>query len=79
MRTITIARLKATLSAELRRVRAGESVTVLDRTTPVAILTPLPESVRVVRAAKTAYRYRPLPPLTERDPLPYLDEERAET
>lgn len=54
-------------------------MTVLDRTTPVAVLAPLPESVRVVRAAKAAYRYRPLPPLTVRDPLPYLNEERGET
>ena len=78
MRGITIARLKATLSAELRRVRAGEPVTVLDRTTPVALLVPVPDAVRVVRAAKTPYVYRNLPPLTARDPLPHLDEERAE-
>lgn len=80
MRGITIARLKATLSAELRRVRAGEPVTVLDRTTPVALLVPVPvaDAVRVVRAAKTPYVYRNLPPLTARDPLQHLDEERAE-
>ena len=76
MRGITIARLKATLSAELRRVRAGEPVTVLDRTTPVALLVPVPDAVRVVRAAKTPYAYRKLPPLTARDPLPHLDAER---
>ena len=35
-----------TLSAELRRVRAGESITVLDCTTPVALLTPVPAAVR---------------------------------
>ena len=68
MRTVAIARLKVTLSAELRRVRAGESVTVLDRITPVEMPAPLPESIRVVHAAKAAYRYRPLPPLTARDP-----------
>ena len=51
MRGITIAKLKATLSAELRRVRAGEPVTVLDRTTPVALLVPVADAVRVVRAA----------------------------
>ena len=78
MRGITIAKLKASLSAELRRVRAGEPVTVLDRTTPVALLVPVPDAVRVVRAAETPYAYRKLQPLTARDPLPYLDEERRE-
>jgi antitoxin (DNA-binding transcriptional repressor) of toxin-antitoxin stability system len=78
MRAVTIAKLKATLSAELRRVRAGESVTVLDRTTPVALLAPVPEAVRVVRAPQTPYAYRTLTPLIVRDPLPYLDEERGE-
>ena len=78
MRGITIAKLKASLSAELRRVRAGEPVTVLDRTMPVALLVPVPDAVRVVRAAEAPYAYRKLQPLTARDPLPYLDEERRE-
>ena len=78
MRSVTIAKLKATLSAELRRVRAGEPVTVLDRTTPVALLAPVPQAVRVVRAAQAPYAYRTLTPLMARDPLPYLDEERGE-
>ena len=78
MRGITIAKLKASLSAELRRVRAGEPVTVLDRTMPVALLVPVPDAVRVVRAAEAPYAYRKLQPLTARDPMPYLDEERRE-
>ena len=78
MRSVTIAKLKATLSAELRRVREGESVTVLDRTTPVAVLAPVPEAVRVVQAAARPYAYRRLSPLTSRDPLQYLDDERGE-
>ena len=78
MRSITIAKLKATLSAELRRVRAGEPITVLDRTTPVALLAPVAAAVRVVRAATAPYAYRTLTPLLARDPLPYLDEERGE-
>ena len=78
MRSVTIAKLKATLSAELRRVRAGEPVTVLDRTTPVALLAPVPEAVRVLRAARAPYAYQTLTPLMTRDPLPYLDEERGE-
>lgn len=79
MHAITIARLKATLSAELRRVRAGESVTVLDRTTPVAVLSPIPDAVRVVQPAAAPYVYRQLTPLTSRDPMEYLDDERGES
>ena len=78
MRAIAIARLKATLSAELRRVRTGESVTVLDRTTPVAVLAPVPEAVHVVQVAARPYAYRRLSPLTSLDPLRHLDEERGE-
>ena len=78
MRSITIAKLKATLSAELRRVREGESVTVLDRTTPVAVLAPVPQAIRVVQAAAAPYAYRRLPPLTSRDPMRLLDDEREE-
>ena len=78
MRSITIARLKATLSAELRRVRTGESVAVLDRTTPVAVLAPVPGPVRVVQPAATPYAYRRLSPLTSHDPLRHLDDERGE-
>ena len=36
MRTVNIAKLKATLSQNLRRVRAGEEVLVCDRNKPVA-------------------------------------------
>ena len=79
MRTVAIAKLKATLSAELKRVRAGESVTVLDRTTPVALLSPIPEAIRVAQAAGEPYAYRQLTPLTSRDPLEYLDDERGES
>ena len=83
MRRITTARAQG--NAERRvvarprgGVRAGEPVTVLDRTTPVALLVPIPAAVRVVRAAEAPYAYRKLQPLTARDPLPYLDEEHRE-
>jgi len=38
---VRVAELKSRLSAYLRRVRRGETVTVLDRDTPIARLTPL--------------------------------------
>ena len=40
MRNVGIAELKARLSEYLRRVRRGESVTVMDRDTPVAVISP---------------------------------------
>ena len=38
---VTVSEVKNGLSAYLRRVRAGESVLVLDRTTPVARIVPV--------------------------------------
>ena len=78
MHTITIAKLKATLSAELKRVRAGETVTVLDRSTPVAQLSPIPDAIKVTQPAEEPYRFRKLSPLTTRDPLEFLEMERDE-
>lgn len=40
MRTVNIAELKASLSAHIRRVRAGEEVIICDRNQPVARLVP---------------------------------------
>lgn len=41
MNEVGIAELKAKLSEHLRKVRRGESVTVLDRKTPVARIVPI--------------------------------------
>jgi prevent-host-death family protein len=41
MTQVGVAELKANLSSFLRRVRRGESVTVLDRDTPVARIVPV--------------------------------------
>lgn len=46
MKTISISSLKTNLSAELKHVRAGESLTVMDRNTPVAILSPIADPER---------------------------------
>jgi len=40
MKKVRIAELKARLSEYLRGVRRGESVTVMDRDTPVAVISP---------------------------------------
>jgi len=49
MTQVGIAQLKAHLSEWLRRVRRGERLVVLDRSTPVATIEPLsgPDSLRV--------------------------------
>lgn len=67
------------LGAELKRVRRGETITVVDRTVPVARLSPIPDELRVTRAAGERYEYRPLDALTTRDPLRHLDAERGDS
>jgi prevent-host-death family protein len=66
-KTVRVAELKSRLSEYLRRVRRGETVTVLDRDTPIARLTPLapgPAALTVRRPAPGAPRPGavPLPP-----------------
>jgi prevent-host-death family protein len=43
MRTVGVAELKAHLSEYLRAVRAGETITVVDRLTPIAEIAPVRE------------------------------------
>lgn len=55
--TVRVAELKSRLSEYLRRVRHGETLTVLDRDTPIARLTPLatgPAALTVRRPAPSA-------------------------
>jgi prevent-host-death family protein len=52
MKQVRIADLKARLSEYLRAVRAGESISVLDRDTPVAQL--IPVRARALRVRKPA-------------------------
>lgn len=40
MKTVTVSRLKASLSEYLRRVKAGEQVLVTERGRPIAMLSP---------------------------------------
>jgi antitoxin (DNA-binding transcriptional repressor) of toxin-antitoxin stability system len=70
MNTIRIADLKAHLSAHLRNVRQGRSLTVLDRDTPIARLVPFrPQTemliIRRPLVGSTGLHGVPLPP-----PLP---------
>jgi prevent-host-death family protein len=81
-RSVRIAELKSRLSAYLRRVKRGETVTVMDRDTPVAQLVPLQASqnaLHVRRARGKIGELRLPPPLRMRsDIVKLLLEERGE-
>jgi len=78
-RGVRVAELKARLSAYLRKVRAGETITVLDRDTPIARLVPLssqaPISVRPSRGRLHDVRL-PRPLALEKNIVELLLEER---
>ena len=63
MSRVGIADLKAHLSQHLRKVRAGRTLTVVDRDTPVAQIIPYdPGSPLEIRRATRKPRDLPLPP-----------------
>jgi len=83
--TVRIAELKSRLSEYLRRVRRGQTITVLDRDTPVARLEPVAgDASRLVVREPGAGAPRPrdvrlpAPLKTKRDILDLLAEERGE-
>lgn len=79
---VGVAELKARLSEYLRRVRRGETITVLDRETEIARILPLedadPLSVRPPSEGVARIQDVPLPPPLglEVDVLELLSEER---
>jgi len=81
-KSVRIAELKTNLSAYVRRVKRGETVTVMDRDTPVAKLVPIDASsspLRVRRARKAFSEARMPPPLkTRSDIVELLIEERGD-
>lgn len=80
MSTVGIAELKARLSQYLRRVRRGETLTVLDGHTPIALIVPHEaEPGLEVRAATRKLRdlRLPPPPSNPTDSLTVLLEDRA--
>ena len=81
MKQTGVAELKARLSEYLRIVRRGESVTILDRATPIAKMVPIPSTgIRIRKPAEGApapNRVPLLPPLKLKiDVLELLLEER---
>ena len=78
METISVSKLKAQLSAELKRVQAGQVLTVVDHRHPIAAIVPLDSEGLFTREARGQYSYRELEPLVSSDPLAALAEERGE-
>lgn len=83
MSGVRVADLKSKLSEHLRKVRAGRSVTVLDRTTPIARIVPYDEQQSTLtvrspaRGAPSLQEVRLPPPLRlHRDIVDLLLEER---
>ncbi len=68
MKSVSISVAKNTLSALLKRVSAGTSITITDRGTPVARLVPLPAQVRGVPARFIELAERGVVRLPEREP-----------
>lgn len=80
MTKVGIADLKANLSAYLRKVRAGRTLTVLDRDTPIARIVPhASDTALEVHAAtrKPSDLRLPPPPTSPTDSLAALLEDRA--
>ncbi len=78
MRTINISQFKAHISRELRAVRQGERIVILDRDIPVAEVLPYraDQSLRV-RPPEKKLTYPEVSFRTTVDPLQFLMEDRA--
>lgn len=79
MNTIAIAELKAHLSAELKKVRAGATLLIMDRKQPVARIIPLNSGLKLSKRASRSPQWIDYEPLLQTDPLVALDAERAES
>jgi antitoxin (DNA-binding transcriptional repressor) of toxin-antitoxin stability system len=78
MKTISVSSLKSHLSAELKKVQAGETMVVLDHRHPVARVVPFEGEPLFLREASGTYVCKALPPLTDIDPMRALGQEREE-
>ena len=81
MRAVRVSELKAHLSEHLRAVEAGETVTVLDRNTPIARIVPMPGAApaAVIRPATRTWRdLTLLEPVPGSDIVATLAEERSD-
>ena len=79
MSTIAIAKLKAQLSAQIKRVRAGETLVILDHQQPVAKMVPLTGESLVCRTAQTRLIIHDWSPLITKDIMKIIESERADS
>ena len=78
MKSISVSKLKAHLSAELKEVQNGSRIIILDHKHPVAIVGPYEEEPLFAREAEQPYTYKELEPLTTIDPVEKIEEERSD-
>jgi prevent-host-death family protein len=78
METISVSALKAHLSGELRKVKSGTRIVVLEHKRPVAVLAPYEAETLIAKEAAEPYEYRHLSPLTDVDPATLLEAERED-
>ncbi len=78
MESISISKLKANLCAEIKMVRQGINLVVLDHKRPVAILSPYKTEPFLLHKAEKGYKYKELSPITDIDPCKKLREERED-
>ncbi|MEX2443604.1 MAG: type II toxin-antitoxin system prevent-host-death family antitoxin [Alkalispirochaeta sp.] len=78
MKTIGVAELKANLSRELRRVSAGESLTITDHSRAVAVLGPVSGDIPMLRPASGPLELPDVSALISTDPLEHLAAERGD-
>ncbi|MBU8913617.1 MAG: type II toxin-antitoxin system Phd/YefM family antitoxin [Spirochaetales bacterium] len=79
MKTTNISQFKAHISQELRAVRAGERIVIMDRDIPVAEVVPYRATAPelAVRLPVGELAFRDLKIRVERDPVELLMEERG--
>jgi antitoxin (DNA-binding transcriptional repressor) of toxin-antitoxin stability system len=77
MKTISISQLKTHLSAELKLIRSGETIVVMDRDRPVAVLAPYEKKDELlVRAPGKPFSTKRPALKLKLDPVAYLIEDR---
>lgn len=81
MSRVGVADLKAHLSAHLRKVRAGRTITVVDRDTPVATIVPYENGSGALEIRGATRKPRdlrlPPPPAKRTDSVGFLLKDRA--
>ena len=78
-RTVAVAELKAHLSAELRRVKEGETTVIDDHRKPVARLTGIGSLPRYARRSCNPFIWKEFHSLINGDIQVVIDDERADS